>query len=111
MSFVKRLIIAANGCTNTEITYDRSVIDDSCVMYWTTVNPKGIRRGDLTGDERLTTDDAIYLLYSIIYGDEEYSTNQSSDFNGDGVTTSYDAVYLLYNTMFGAKYYPLLNKK
>ena len=67
----------------------------------------GYPEGDLDGDIRLTTDDAIYLMYSILYGDSYYPKNQSSDFNKDGKINVDDAVYLLYSALFGEEDYPL----
>lgn len=55
----------------------------------------------------LTEDDAIYLLYHLQFGNEEYPLSQSVDFNGDGKMNSDDAVYLLYHVMFGKKEYPI----
>lgn len=65
--------------------------------------------GDMDGDERLTTDDAVYLLLNVMFGNGDYAIAASvrRDTNGDGKTTTDDAVYLLLHVMFGAKDYPL----
>ena len=65
-----------------------------------------VEQGDLVGCDGLNSDDVTYLLYSTLFGDEEYPLNQSCDYNGDGVIDSSDAVYLLYHFMFG-ELYPL----
>ncbi len=66
-----------------------------------------ISLGDLDGDGVITKDDAIYLLYNSLFGDEAYPLNQDVDYNGDGVITKDDAIYLLYNSLFGSESYPL----
>lgn len=71
------------------------------------VNIRNPVRGDMDENGRLNSDDAVYLLYSIMFGDDEYPVNQNADVNGDGKTNSDDAVYLLYYVMFGEDDYPL----
>lgn len=63
--------------------------------------------GDTMGDGIVDSDDAIHLLYSILFGGDEYTLNQKCDFDGNGVTDSDDAIYLLYHVLFGAENYPL----
>jgi len=65
--------------------------------------------GDLNGNEELTTDDAVYLLLSVMFGTEDYPTpdGMNLDFNADGSVDTNDAVYLLLHVMFGAEDYPL----
>lgn len=63
--------------------------------------------GDVDGNEFVTTDDAIYLLYHIMFGEEDYAVNQNCDFDGKGFVTTDDAIYLLYHIMFGETDYPL----
>lgn len=63
--------------------------------------------GDLDGVEGITSDDAIYLLYSILFGEEDYPVTQDADFDGSGAVDSDDAIYLLYNILFGEEDYPL----
>ncbi len=52
--------------------------------------------GDIDGDEVITSDDAIALLYHILLP-EKNPINQGGDLNGDGLLNSDDAVYLLYH--------------
>ena len=59
--------------------------------------------GDVTGDDKVTDADAVYLLYATFYADK-YPLNQAADYNGDGKVTDADAVYLLYATFYPEKY-------
>ena len=63
--------------------------------------------GDVDNDWDVDSDDAIYLLYHIFYGETDYPVYQPLDFNGDDVENSDDAVYLLYFVLFGSSDYPL----
>lgn len=63
--------------------------------------------GDLNGDKKVTTPDAVYLLYNTIHGDVKYPVNQDCDFDNSGKTDANDAIYLLYHVIFGAEKYPL----
>ncbi len=58
-----------------------------------------IMRGDLNEDERITSDDAIYLLYHTLYSDQ-FKLNQDGNFDKLGGVTSDDAIYLLYYTLY-----------
>ena len=63
--------------------------------------------GDVDGEEGITANDAIYLLYNIFFGEEEYPVDQPCDFDGDNSVTANDAIYLLYHVFFGDEMYPL----
>ena len=64
-------------------------------------------KGDVDNDEDVDSDDAVYLVYNVFFGDGDYPVKQSLDFDGDGRETTDDAIYLLYYIYFGAESYPL----
>lgn len=59
--------------------------------------------GDMDGNDYLSSDDAIYLLYHVM-NPTKYPANQDCDFNDDGKVNSDDAIYLLYHVMLPEKY-------
>ncbi|MBQ8746662.1 MAG: leucine-rich repeat protein [Clostridia bacterium] len=63
--------------------------------------------GDMDGNEKVNSNDAVYLLYYTLFGKAEYPIKQSGDVDGNGKTNSNDAVYLLYHVLFGEEEYPL----
>jgi hypothetical protein len=63
--------------------------------------------GDTDGSGDVNSADAIYLLYSVMFGEENYPLTQHADYDGNGDVNSADAIYLLYYVMFGEEYYPL----
>ena len=65
--------------------------------------------GDMNGDGKVNTDDAVYLLLHVMFGAEDYPVPAGANlnFDGQGKVNTDDAVYLLLNVMFGAEDYPL----
>ena len=63
----------------------------------------GVIRGDMNGDSKLNSDDAIYLLRYTLFGGE-YAVSQGADIDCDGSVSSDDAIYLLRHTLFGDDY-------
>ncbi len=63
--------------------------------------------GDIDGVDGVNAKDAIYLLYSIFFGEEIYPLTKDCDFNKDGKTDTDDAIYLLYHIFFSEENYPL----
>ena len=59
--------------------------------------------GDFTGDGKVTSDDAVYLLRHTLFP-QGYPVTGDADFTGDGKVTSDDAVYLLRHTLFPSGY-------
>lgn len=97
---------------NTGKLYRVSINDDYTVRilaveeFDQSVLP-GYRTGDIDGNNEIDSDDAVYLLYNILFGAEDFPMLQKGDFDGDGNTTSDDAIYLLYHVLFGSESYPI----
>jgi len=64
-------------------------------------------RGDMDANDKLNSDDAVYLLCYVMFGKDDYPIRQNGDMDGNGKVNSNDAVYLLYHVMFGEEDYPL----
>lgn len=89
------------GTWHYECTGDE-IVDGVCSIC----NPP-YDSGDADGDGEVNTDDAIYVLYNVMFGDEDYPVTQNCDFDGNGEVNTDDAIYLLYHIMFGETDYPL----
>ncbi len=63
--------------------------------------------GDIDGNEGVDANDAIYLLYNVFFGEENYPVDQECNFDGEGEVDANDAIYLLYYVFFGEESYPL----
>ena len=63
--------------------------------------------GDANNNGVLDPDDALYVVYHVLFGGEAYPSDQPFDYDGDGNVDSDDAVHLLYSFMFGEEEYPL----
>jgi stress-induced morphogen len=64
--------------------------------------------GDIDGNEKVTQDNAVYLLLHTMFGEAFYPLNDAEgDIDGNGKVEQDDAVYLLLHTMFGEAFYPL----
>lgn len=89
------------------ITANRTVGDDELPYSFTVVSGSiqviSIIKGDVDGNGKVTSDDAIYLLYHTLLP-SMYPINQSADFDGNGKVTSDDAIYLLYHTLLPGMY-------
>ncbi|MBR6916310.1 MAG: hypothetical protein IKN36_08115, partial [Clostridia bacterium] len=88
------LSVRAKGENNADVSFTTT---PGTVTVWSVV------RGDFTGDEIVTDDDALYLLFNIFFP-ETYPLNQDGDINGDGAVTDDDAIYLLFYTFFPDTY-------
>jgi hypothetical protein len=88
-----RFTQGSDRCSHSLCSYERS--------------PFVVLKGDTDGNEIVNSDDAIYLLYNTLLGEERYPTNQPCDFNADGTVNSDDAIHLLYHTLLGSERYPL----
>ncbi len=67
------------------------------------ISVKGASPADLDGDNAVTSDDAIYLLWSMI-DPTMYPVHTDCDFNKDGYVDSDDAIYLMYHIYFPDEY-------
>ena len=85
---------------------DAVATSNEFVITWTEVQ-NDYTLGDINDDDAVDKNDAIYLLYSVLFGESQYPLNQSCDFNADGSVDKNDAIYLLYHALFGAASYPL----
>lgn len=66
---------------------------------------------DLNQSGETDTNDAVYLLLNVMFGETDYPlpAGVDVDFNGDDEVDTNDAVYLLLHIMFGEVDYPLAN--
>ncbi len=62
---------------------------------------------DVNGDGIVNVEDAIYILYHFIFGEEQYPLAHEHDFKLDGVLDREDALYLLHAIREGTDEYPL----
>lgn len=76
-------------------------------LIWEAYTPDPVIPGDTDGSGEVNSDDAVYLLYHVLFGAEQYPVSCVCDFDGDGQVTTDDAVYLLYHALFGDTMYPL----
>lgn len=60
-------------------------------------------RGDMNGDGKVDSDDAVYLLYHTFW-ENEYKLTQSGDVNGDGKVDASDAIHLLFHLFYPSDY-------
>ena len=93
------------GCdAEVKNTREAHTLDDSGVC--TTCGYKknaDYLRGDFDDNKVVDSDDAIYLLRHVFFGDQ-YPANQPADLNKDGKVTSDDAIYLLRHVFFPETY-------
>ncbi|MCM1115106.1 MAG: leucine-rich repeat protein [Clostridium sp.] len=86
--------------TDNEIVVDSEIISGNI-----TIN--NAIRGDMDNNGKLNSNDAVYLLYHVMFGKNDYPIHQSGDMDGNDKVNSNDAVYLLYHIMFGEEDYPI----
>ena len=93
------ITIFATGTTTVTIRSIKIIVPEE-----ETPEEPGLR-GDLNGDGKVSSNDAILLLRHILF-EEDYPLDESLDldFNGDGAVNSNDAIYLLRHVLFGDDY-------
>lgn len=81
----------------------------TCIRCGATYEPGAYLPGDVDLNGAVDTDDAVYLLLHIMFGDDGYPVAEDMhlDFNGSQQLDTDDAVYLLLHIMFGDDGYPL----
>ena len=84
------------------------VFETDHFSYYALVEVGGLP-GDIDGNEEKNTEDAVYLLLHVLFGENQYPVGSKTklDINSDGKVDTEDAVYLLLNVLFGDKNYPL----
>ncbi|MBQ8293598.1 MAG: family 10 glycosylhydrolase [Bacilli bacterium] len=60
--------------------------------------------GDVNSDCVVNISDVNYLLYNLMFDNDDYPVNQNTDYNGDNLKNVKDVTYLLYHIMFGDEY-------
>ena len=107
--FSKTIVIYDSAETISETAtiygYEGSTAEAYAEKYdrdFTAFPPEYIR-GDVNGDGKVDSDDAIYLLRHTMLS-AQYPINQNGDMNGDGKVDSDDAIYLLRHTMLPGTY-------
>lgn len=86
--------------TDNEIVVDSEIISGNITI-------QNAIRGDMDNNGKLNSNDAVYLLYHVMFGKNDYPIHQSGDMDGNDKVNSNDAVYLLYHIMFGEEDYPI----
>lgn len=109
---INDIVEDSNVSISCAITLKTMDADDNEVSVAVTVIPGKVEivneiRGDMDSNEKVNSNDAVYLLYYTLFGKEEYPIKQSGDVDGNGKINSNDAIYLLYHVLFGAEDYPL----
>ena len=84
------------------------VFETDHFSYYALVEEGGLP-GDIDGNEEKNTEDAVYLLLHVLFGENQYPVGSKTklDINGDGKVDTEDAVYLLLNVLFGETQYPI----
>lgn len=95
-----------NNELNIRGTYSVSVLNREYIIINSSYVSEEVK-GDADGDGGVSADDAIYLLYSVLFGQGQYPVKGLCDYDGSGSVSADDAIYLLYSVLFGQADYPL----
>ncbi|MBQ8292725.1 MAG: N-acetylmuramoyl-L-alanine amidase [Bacilli bacterium] len=80
-----------------------------------------VHYADINADGEINTSDVVHLLYSLMFGSDDYPLYASNktmingfnagDVNGDTLINTSDTIHMLYHVMFGEDAYPLYGKE
>ena len=95
--------------SGTKFSFSTAITDDITLTAKFEKNTvPEVLPGDMDNDGDKDTDDAVYLLLHVMFGETDYPiVNPDKDMNNDGKIDTDDAVYLLLHVMFGAVDYPI----
>ncbi len=82
----------------------------SISAFAVTANAESAVAGDHDGNSEVNFNDAVYLLYHTLFGEENYPITLNADYDDDGAVTDADAIYLMHHTLTPDEY-PLEDKE
>ncbi len=98
LTLLVSLLVLVSVCTATVFAEEIKTSDD----------PKCYLHGDVNGDGKVGSQDAIYTLYYAMWHDVDETLypviNQEFDFTGEGKVSAKDALYLLWASMGDENY-------
>ena len=109
------LTVTNNGQTRSVLTVDGNAVVaagfEEKVIIKQHGDPDEIPAlpGDVDGSGEKNTEDAVYLLLHVLFGENQYPVADGTDLdiNNDSKVDTEDAVYLLLNVLFGDASYPI----
>lgn len=105
--FVTDVIEGVFNAEDNTFTFETDKFSTYALAY---ADSSAALAGDTDGNNVVDSDDAIHLLYHVLFGADQYPVTQNADYDGNNVVDSDDAIHLLYHVLFGADAYPLKTK-
>lgn len=102
--FADGMSIPAGSLTTIVLEIDNGIDNPShggTASYPLPGGDGSVLAGDVNADGVADKNDAIYLLYAVLFTADKYPLNQNCDFDGDSEINKNDAIYLLYHVLFG----------